>query len=277
MRDGAGWRGERAELALTYLALSQSGMLSSDGECYAFDERANGLVPGEAVAAVVLKRESQARGDGDAIYGVIRASGMNYDGRTNGITAPSGLAQRQLIVDVLRRGGIDAGQVGYVLGHSVGSPMGDPIEAQALGEALQGGHCVLGSIKPLIGHTFAASGVVSLIGMCLALKHRRMPGTANYRQANAYIDAANGPLRIEPAAQPWEGRGRHGLVGATGMSGTNVLVLLGEGEPEAAAERDGEALLVLSAREEAVLRRYAEKLRGYLQREPGSGLADVAR
>ncbi|OHX14652.1 hypothetical protein BI347_14895 [Chromobacterium sphagni] len=262
---------------LTYLALSQSGMLSSDGECYAFDERANGLVPGEAVAAVVLKRESQARGDGDAIYGVIRASGMNYDGRTNGITAPSGLAQRQLIVDVLRRGGIDAGQVGYVLGHSVGSPMGDPIEAQALGEALQGGHCVLGSIKPLIGHTFAASGVVSLIGMCLALKHRRMPGTANYRQANAYIDAANGPLRIEPAAQPWEGRCRHGLVGATGMSGTNVLVLLGEGEPEAAAERDGEALLVLSAREEAVLRRYAEKLRGYLQREPGSGLADVAR
>ncbi|WP_415495793.1 hypothetical protein, partial [Burkholderia gladioli] len=36
---------------------------------------------------------------------MIRASGVNYDGRTNGITAPSARSQRALISEVLERGG----------------------------------------------------------------------------------------------------------------------------------------------------------------------------
>ena len=68
-------------------------MLSTDGHCYAFDKRANGLVPGEAVAVVVLKCLSQAEADGDPIYAVIDGSGINYDGKTNGITAPNGVSQ----------------------------------------------------------------------------------------------------------------------------------------------------------------------------------------
>ena len=76
--------------------MSQAGMLSEDGKCYAFDKRANGMVPGEAVAVVVLKRLSQAEADGDPIYAVIKGSGINYDGKTNGITAPSGVSQTSL-------------------------------------------------------------------------------------------------------------------------------------------------------------------------------------
>ena len=81
-------------LMLTPLALiemSRIGMLSGDGKCYAFDKRANGMVPGEAVAVVVLKRLSKAEADGDPIYAIIKGSGINYDGKTNGITAPSGV------------------------------------------------------------------------------------------------------------------------------------------------------------------------------------------
>ncbi len=76
-----------------FIGLSQAGMLSSDGKCYVFDERADGMVPGEAVVAIVLKRLSKAKADGDSIYAVIQGSGINYDGKTNGITAPSGIAQ----------------------------------------------------------------------------------------------------------------------------------------------------------------------------------------
>lgn len=64
-------------------------MLSQQGRCFTFDDRADGMVPGEAVGAVVLKRLDDAIRDGDHIYGVIQGSGINQDGTTNGITAPS--------------------------------------------------------------------------------------------------------------------------------------------------------------------------------------------
>ncbi|WP_186205005.1 hypothetical protein, partial [Burkholderia gladioli] len=75
------------------------------------------------------------------------------------------------------RGGIEAERIEAVLAHSVGSPLGDPIEARALCEALGEGlnegtqTRVLGSVKPQIGHTFAASGVVNVIAMCASLRH----------------------------------------------------------------------------------------------------------
>jgi len=80
-----------------YVAMADAGMLSTEGECRVFDRRANGLVPGEAVCVVVSKRLSRALADGDPIRAVIRGSGINYDGKTNGITAPSGVAQTDLI------------------------------------------------------------------------------------------------------------------------------------------------------------------------------------
>ena len=69
-------------------------MLSRDATCYAFDHRANGMVMGEGLGVVVLKRLSKAQQDGDPIYAVIKASAINYDGRTNGLTAPNGDRQR---------------------------------------------------------------------------------------------------------------------------------------------------------------------------------------
>jgi len=285
---------------LIYVALSQSGMLSEDGECYAFDSRANGLVPGEAVAVVVLKRLSKAEADGDAIYGVIRGSGVNYDGRTNGITAPSALSQARLVKSILKRSRVNPESVQYVLGHSVGSPLGDPIEVQALSEAFKSEterrqFCALGSIKPLIGHTFAASGVVSLIGMCLAIKHRMMPALCNYRQANEYIDFKSSPFYVNEENRDWRlsdgARPRRGIVGATGMSGTNAFALIEEyvlentprrmtpGDLNGAAngEPDQEpVLIVLSAKTDSALRKYANNLQRQLSARKDLNLSDVA-
>ena len=85
----------------------QAGMLSTDGRCRAFDRGADGMVPAEAVAVVVLKPLSRAEADGDPIHAVIRGSGINYDGRTNGITAPSGASQAALLKAVYDGYGID--------------------------------------------------------------------------------------------------------------------------------------------------------------------------
>ena len=94
-------------LAAKYIFFSKAGMLAPDGHCRSFDASANGYVPGEGVGAVLLKPLEAALRDRDTIHGVIRATGINQDGRTNGITVPSPRAQRELCLEVYERFGID--------------------------------------------------------------------------------------------------------------------------------------------------------------------------
>ncbi|MCP5003507.1 MAG: SDR family NAD(P)-dependent oxidoreductase, partial [Planctomycetes bacterium] len=121
----------------SYIAMSSAGMLSKDGKCFTFDKRANGMVPGEAVAVVVFKRLAQAEADGDPIYGVIRGSGINYDGKTNGITAPSGVAQKELLTSVYTQSHINPEEIEYIVTHGTGTKLGDPVEINALYDAFR--------------------------------------------------------------------------------------------------------------------------------------------
>ncbi|MEL7147505.1 MAG: SDR family NAD(P)-dependent oxidoreductase, partial [Bacteroidota bacterium] len=115
-----------------YVAMSQAGMLSADGTCHTFDKSANGMVPGEAVAVVVMKRLSKAIADGDPIYATIEATGINYDGKTNGITAPSGLAQTELLSSIYDQYHIDPAKLNYIVTHGTGTRLGDPVEINAI-------------------------------------------------------------------------------------------------------------------------------------------------
>ena len=110
----------------TYKQLTRMGMLSESGQCFTFDERGDGIVPGEAVAALVLKPLSAAVKDGDNIYGVIKGCGVNYKGKTNGITAPGGLSQKQLIEEVYQKCGIQAGDIDYIAAHGTGTKLEMP-------------------------------------------------------------------------------------------------------------------------------------------------------
>ena len=97
-----------------YLMTGKGGMLSSTGRCYTFDERANGFVPGEGVGVLVLKRLQEAVSAGDHIYGVIKGSGINQDGTTNGITAPSAKSQERLEREVYERFSVNPEQIQLV-------------------------------------------------------------------------------------------------------------------------------------------------------------------
>ena len=90
-----------------YIMTSKGAMLSKTGRCSVFDGSADGFVPSEAVGCIVLKRLIDAIKDHDSIYGVIKGSAINYDGRTNGITAPSMLSQAALEQEVYEKTGIN--------------------------------------------------------------------------------------------------------------------------------------------------------------------------
>jgi acyl transferase domain-containing protein/NADPH:quinone reductase-like Zn-dependent oxidoreductase/SAM-dependent methyltransferase/acyl carrier protein len=209
----------------------KASMISPTGRCRSFDARADGYVRGEGAGVVVLKRLSHAVADGDPIYAVILASGINQDGHTPGISLPSSAAQQALLEAVYDRAGIEPARVQYVEAHGTGTPAGDPIECEALGMVVGrrplGSVCRIGSLKTNIGHLEAAAGVAGLIKLSLAIKHRQIPASLHFQTPNPSIDFEGLRLRVQQATEPWPDEGDAiGGVTSFGFGGTNAHAVL---------------------------------------------------
>ncbi|WP_269744684.1 SDR family NAD(P)-dependent oxidoreductase [Plesiocystis pacifica] len=260
-----------------YVFAAQAGMLSPAGVCRAFDDRADGFVPGEGVGLVLLKSLDEALRDGDRVHGVIRASGINQDGRTNGITAPSTVSQTQLEAQVYRDFDVDPASIGYIETHGTGTSLGDPIEYQALTQAWAQasaergsapapvGGCAIASVKTNIGHAAVASGMASVHKVLLAMRHQSIPASLHFEQPNRHIAFAGSPFVVNTETKAWapanEGP-RRAAISGFGMSGTNAHLVL----EEAPARTEREApvrsayLFPVSARTEEALRTYLSAL-----------------
>ena len=254
----------------------QAGMLSPDGRCRTFDEGASGTVLGDGVGVVVLKRLDHALRDGDSIHGVIRASGVNQDGKTRGITSPSLEAQRDLETEVYRKAGIDPQTIGYVEAHGTGTRLGDPIEVKALSEAFgfftgRKNFCALGAVKPNVGHAYNAAGMAGLIKVLLCMKHRVLPPVAGLEVVSSLLELEEGPFYIPRRAMPWitaPGTTRRAALSAFGYSGTNAHLVVDEMPPAApalaGAAMPSPELVILSARSAAGLESNRARLAAFL-------------
>jgi acyl transferase domain-containing protein len=257
------------------IPLSRMQMLSPTGRCRAFDASADGFVRGEGAGAVVLKRLRDAISDQDQVLAIIRGSAINQDGRTNGITAPNGLAQRALLRDALKQSGVRPEQVTYVETHGTGTVLGDPIELEAVAEVLGEGRtaddpCWLGAVKSNFGHLEGAAGVAGLIKVVLSLQHGEIPPVVHFSQLNPHVTLDEQKFRVPNAPSPWPNTHGPRLAGVSsfGWSGTNVHVILEE--PGATAAPDtARAMFALpvSARSAEALAAQAERYREHL----GSG------
>ncbi|GAA2256041.1 hypothetical protein GCM10010232_51860 [Streptomyces amakusaensis] len=272
------------------IAETKGGFLSPDGRSRTFDASANGYVRAEGVGVVALKRLADALRDKDPIHAVVLGSGVNQDGRTNGITVPSPDAQVSLIRRVCAEAGVTPGDLQYMEAHGTSTPLGDPIEANALGRALAvgrrpGARCYVGSVKTNIGHTESAAGIAGLIKTALCLEHRRIPPHINLERLNPAIDPAALPYEIPTRLTDWpehEGPARAG-VNSFGFGGTNAHVVLEEAPPPAPST-SGEppaarawTILPLSARTPDALPEVAEGIRRELAgaQGPPVSLADL--
>jgi 3-oxoacyl-(acyl-carrier-protein) synthase/acyl carrier protein/SAM-dependent methyltransferase len=248
----------------SYLAMSRAGMLSSVGQCKTFDDTADGIVVGEGVGALVLKRLKDAQKDGDFIYGVLLGSGINQDGRTNGITAPSVNSQMELERAIYSRHGIDPETISYVETHGTGTRLGDPIELEALATVFREktgrkNFCALGAVKSNIGHTTAAAGVAGVQKVLLSMRHRTLVPSLNVTKENTRFDFDNSPFYVSRKTTPWDvapGSRRRAAVSSFGFSGTNAHLVIEEYVPVEPVIPAGErpCLVPLSARTEEQLR-----------------------
>ncbi len=245
---------------------SKAGVMAPDGRCKTFDAAADGYGRAEGAGVVVLKPLSRALEDGDPVYAVLLASATNNDGKTNGLMAPNGLAQAEVLREAYRRAGVSPGQVHYIETHGTGTALGDPIEVQALGSVVAEGRpsdrpCAIGAVKSLVGHLEAAAGIAGLIKVVLALKHRRIPPSRKLGKPNPRIPFDTLPVKVQQALEAWPAPPGEALAGVSsfGFGGTNVHVVVKEAPP-ARAERTPDRprrrahLLTLSAVTPAALR-----------------------
>lgn len=212
-------------------SLQAWGVLAGDHRCKVFDARADGFVRSEGCGVVVLRRLADAIAAGDRVLAVIRGTAVNQDGRSNGLTAPSVLAQEQVIRRALSNAGLDAGEISYVEAHGTGTALGDPIELDALRRIFGGSRraVCLGALKANLGHMEAASGVGGLIKTVLAIRQRSIPGQLHFDRLNPHIDFEGTPFVISPRAQTWECQGKRVAgVSAFGFGGTNAHVIVEE-------------------------------------------------
>ncbi|MEY2467235.1 MAG: phthiocerol/phenolphthiocerol synthesis type-I polyketide synthase, partial [Verrucomicrobiota bacterium] len=261
------------------------GITSPDGHCRAFDEKAQGTVPGEGVGIVVLKRLSEALADGDQIYAVIKGFAMNNDGSMKaGYTAPSEVGQAEAIAWAQAMAGVDPATIGYVETHGTGTPLGDPIEIAGLTRAFRAGteaknFCAIGSVKTSIGHLDVAAGIAGLINATHALHHKILPPSLNFETPNPKIDFANSPFYVNTKATDWKAGAtpRRAGVSSFGVGSTNAHVVLEEApaiEPSSASR--SAHLLVLSAKTQTALDAATKNLAEHLKQNSNVNLADAA-
>ncbi|MBT1099892.1 non-ribosomal peptide synthetase/type I polyketide synthase [Streptomyces sp. Tu10] len=274
--------------------LEQAGALSPTGRSRAFSAAADGFVPGEGGAAVVLTRLDAARLANDPVLAVVRGTAVNNDGRSMSLMAPNPLRQREVITRAYEAAGVDPASVTYVEAHGTGTAVGDPIELRSLNHAFPerpgGEPRLVGSVKTNIGHLLNAAALPALVKVVLALGHRRLPPSLHHAPVSPGLAPAG--FTVVAEARDWTSTGPLVAgINAFGFGGTNAHAVLEQAPPPPSstapesptpdATREvvagGPHLLTLSARGAGALRDAAAQLAAHLESRPRLREGDVCR
>lgn len=215
-----------------FVEFSKQHALSDDGHCRPYSAHASGTVWAEGAAMFVLQRRSRALADGRRILAEVRATAINQDGRTTGLTAPSGAAQQRLFAKAIDQAGVRPEDVGMIEGHGTGTRLGDRTELRSLiqsyGATAPGAGAWLGSVKSNVGHAQAAAGGLGLAKVIIAAQHAAIPATLHVDEASREIDWESQGLRLATKLTQWHAVNdeRIGAVSAFGMSGTNAHAIV---------------------------------------------------
>ncbi|KAK1988362.1 mycocerosic acid synthase [Colletotrichum cereale] len=215
------------------LELNGLGVLDPASTSKSFDKKANGYGRGEGIAAVVLKRLSDAVRDGDTIRAVIRNTGCNHDGHSPGLTAPSQEAQSELMRLTYAQAQLNPSETRFFEAHGTGTNVGDPTEASAISGMFNPYRSaeeplIIGALKSNIGHTEGNSGIASFIKGVLCLESGIIPANAWFEEKNPRIPD-DWHLHFPTKSMPWPKTPtgvRRVSINSFGISGTNAHVVM---------------------------------------------------
>ncbi|MFT6320421.1 MAG: amino acid adenylation domain-containing protein, partial [Granulosicoccus sp.] len=259
--------------------------LSPDGYCRSFDADADGMVRGNGMAFIVLKKLEKAIADGDSIHAIIKSTAIGNDGSDKvGFTAPSVQGQAATIAKAYQKANINPETISYIEAHGTGTRIGDPIEIAALTQAFsrftdKKNFCAISSVKSNIGHFDAGAGVAGIIKTVLSFKHGKLPTTLHFKQPNPQIDFKHTPFFVNDKLRRWEkgNTPRRAGVSSFGLGGTNAHIILEEAPPmKKTINTRSHNLLLLSAKIETALGRNAHNLGIFLDKNDQIDLTNAA-
>ncbi|PRX51462.1 ketoacyl-synthetase-like protein [Prauserella shujinwangii] len=196
---------------------------------------ADGYARAEGIAVVLLKRLTDALGDGDPLHAVIEGSAINANGRSGrNIVTTSVPGQIRMMREALADAGARPAEVACVEAHGPGTKVGDEVELAALHEVYGANPrpCLVGSVKTNIGHLEPAAGIAGLLKVVLALRHGQVPASLHHKAPAPAIDWEHSALRVPTALEPWPLPGRRrAAVSSFGLSGANAHVVVATPPP----------------------------------------------
>jgi acyl transferase domain-containing protein/3-hydroxymyristoyl/3-hydroxydecanoyl-(acyl carrier protein) dehydratase len=226
-----------------------------------FDASADGTAPGEGAAALVLKRLEDAERDGDRIYAVIKGVGAGADFE--------GAIDR-----AYEDAAVDPASVSLVVAHGSGCPEEDAAEARALAGRFE--RTALSSVKPIIGHAGAASGLASVVAATLSLFQDILPPLTGFERPGVPLGGLHAPRAPLAWVRDRAGGPRRAGVSSASIDGSFLHAVLEgvEREPTACAV---ERRQPLGARPEALFVADAGDLDALVAHAAGGPIERLAR
>ncbi|GAB1081825.1 MAG: hypothetical protein SStaBPW_37240 [Shewanella algae] len=227
--------------AYMYMSFSKTPAFTSDEQIKPFDADSRGMMIGEGIGMVALKRLDDAERDGDRIYAVIKGVGASSDGKFKSIYAPRPEGQAKALLRAYDDAGFPPHTLGLMEAHGTGTAAGDVAEFSGLNAVMSQDnpelqHIALGSIKSQVGHTKSTAGTAGVIKAALALHHKVLPPTINVKQPNPKMAVEQSPFYLNTQTRPWmprtDGTPRRAAVSSFGFGGTNFHLVLEEHSPE---------------------------------------------
>jgi len=137
-----------------------------------------GLIPGDGVGMVMLKRYEDALRDEDEIWGVITGVGLSNDGKGKGLLVPNPKGQVLAYERAYQEAKISPSSIDYLECHATGTLLGDKTELKTISDFFQP-FPLIGSAKANTGHLLTAAGMVGLTKVLLGMKAGVIPPTVN--------------------------------------------------------------------------------------------------
>ncbi|WP_299608349.1 SDR family NAD(P)-dependent oxidoreductase [uncultured Aquimarina sp.] len=272
--------------SLHYRYFCSIGALSPTGRCHTFDSQADGYVPGESVAAVMMKPLEKAIADNDNIYAVIKGSATTHGGYTPSITAPSVDGEVNVLLKAWEDAEINPNTIGYIEAHGTGTKLGDPVEINALKKAFKKhtentDFCAIGSAKAHVGHTEGAAGIVGVIKAILSIKNREIPAMPKFESLNPYINLNDSPFYINQEPIDWITNDQHPLragISSFGFGGAYAHMVIEEYLPKQNHSYRSEepAVIILSAKNKDQLSANVRNLKLFLESNKDLNIHDIA-
>lgn len=267
-----------------YVLLSQLHMLSPTGKCHAFGADADGFVPGEGIASLLLKPLKEAKKSKDHIYGIVKGSSINHGGQTNGYTVPNPEEQCNLICNALNDANVSPEEIGYIEAHGTGTILGDPIEVTGITKAYKKYtdkkmFCSIGSVKSNIGHQEGVAGLAGIAKILAQLKYKKLAPSLYTDELNPNISFEETPVFVQRKLEDWRPitiekgdqlieLSRKAAISGFGAGGANAHVIIEEYKEDREKTKINNGiknLFLFSANSEAGVKQIAKELAMYIE------------